>query len=123
MEDYHTVAKYFENKGYEIWAVVGHSRGKNMIWDVYMQLYSFMIGSTAGLKYATTCQKPLAHFVNVSGRYMMNDPQIFRNRPHFFEELDKKVNVMLQVQYNILNYWINRAISSGRHVVEISISH
>ncbi|KAJ8658268.1 hypothetical protein O0I10_005951 [Lichtheimia ornata] len=73
VEDYHTVAKYFEDKGYEIWAVVGHSRG-----------------STAGLKYATTCQKPLAHFVNVSGRYQMNDPQIFRNRPHFFEELEKK---------------------------------
>ena len=26
-EDYHTVANYFEQQGYEIFAIVGHSRG------------------------------------------------------------------------------------------------
>jgi hypothetical protein len=35
----------------------------------------------AGLKYATSCEKPLGFFVNISGRYKMNDNQIHRNRP------------------------------------------
>lgn len=73
-EDLHTVAKYFENQGYDIWAIVGHSRG-----------------SVAGLKYAATCEKPLAHFVNVSGRYKMNDNQIYKNRPEIGAALDKQV--------------------------------
>ncbi|CEI95297.1 hypothetical protein RMCBS344292_09487 [Rhizopus microsporus] len=65
VEDIHTVAEYFENQlGYEIYAVIGHSRG-----------------SVAGLKYATSCEKPLSFFVNISGRYKMNDNQIHRNRP------------------------------------------
>ncbi|KAL1928938.1 hypothetical protein VTP01DRAFT_1997 [Rhizomucor pusillus] len=72
-EDLHTVAKYFENQGYDIWAIVGHSRG-----------------SVAGLKYAATCEKPLAHFVNVSGRYKMNDNQIYKNRPEIGAALDKQ---------------------------------
>ncbi|CEG66362.1 hypothetical protein RMATCC62417_02958 [Rhizopus microsporus] len=65
VEDIHTVAEYFEDQlGYEIYAVIGHSRG-----------------SVAGLKYATSCEKPLSFFVNISGRYKMNDNQIHRNRP------------------------------------------
>ncbi|KAI8142399.1 Alpha/Beta hydrolase protein, partial [Fennellomyces sp. T-0311] len=72
-EDYHTVANYFEKQGYEIFAIVGHSRG-----------------STAGFKFATTCEKPLPHFVNVSGRYKMNDNQIYKNRPEIGEALDRQ---------------------------------
>lgn len=71
-EDIHTVARYFEQEGYEIFAVIGHSRG-----------------SVAGLKFATTVEKPLPFFVNVSGRYKMNDNQIYRNRPEIGEALKK----------------------------------
>ncbi|KAG2209793.1 hypothetical protein INT47_001941 [Mucor saturninus] len=71
-EDIHTVANYFEDQGYEIFAVIGHSRG-----------------SVAGLKFATTVEKPLPFFVNVSGRFKMNDNQIHRNRPQIGEGLRK----------------------------------
>jgi hypothetical protein len=54
--------------------VIGHSRG-----------------SVAGLKFATTVETPLPFFVNVSGRYKMNDNQIYRNRPEIGEALKKQV--------------------------------
>ncbi|KAI8084984.1 ectomycorrhiza-regulated esterase, partial [Halteromyces radiatus] len=63
-EDIYEVANYFENQGYEIWALVGHSRG-----------------SASCFKYATTCEKPLAHVVNVSGRYDMKDSTTLPNLP------------------------------------------
>ncbi|KAI8391055.1 uncharacterized protein BYT42DRAFT_180669 [Radiomyces spectabilis] len=72
-EDIHTVASHFEKQGYQIFAVIGHSRG-----------------SVAGLKYATTCERPLDHFVNIAGRYKMNDNQIYRNRPQIGEALDRQ---------------------------------
>lgn len=75
------------------WSAIPEVKDNSEVMDGVL-IHRYSIGSTAGLKYATTCQKPLAHFVNVSGRYQMNDPQIFRNRPHFFEELEKKVIVM-----------------------------
>ncbi|KAI8988774.1 tyrosine phosphatase family-domain-containing protein [Pilobolus umbonatus] len=64
IEDIHTVADYFENQGYEIFAVIGHSRG-----------------SVAGLKFAVSRRRPLPFFINISARYKMNDNQIYRNRP------------------------------------------
>lgn len=45
----------------------------------------------AGFKYATTCEKPLPHFVNIAGRYKMNDNQIYKNRPEIGEALDRQV--------------------------------
>ena len=65
-----------------------------------------IIGSTAGFKYATTCEKPLPHFVNVSGRYKMNDNQIYKNRPEIGEALDrqvKKSTLILLTAFFILN--------------------
>ncbi|KAI9317669.1 hypothetical protein BX666DRAFT_1656955 [Dichotomocladium elegans] len=73
VEDYHTIAKHFTRLGYEIWAIVGHSRG-----------------STAGFKYATTCEVPLAHFVNVSARYQMNDPQLYTRWPNMKEAMESQ---------------------------------
>ncbi|CAO3686967.1 unnamed protein product [Rhizopus stolonifer] len=74
VEDLHTVANYFEHQlGYEIYAVIGHSRG-----------------SIAGLKYATSCEKPLSFFVNVSGRYKMNDHQMLSSRPDITAALKSK---------------------------------
>ncbi|SAL95557.1 hypothetical protein [Absidia glauca] len=74
-EDLFEVAHYFENKGYEIWAVVGHSRG-----------------SASCFKYATTCDKPLAHVINVSGRYDMNDGTILANLPHNSKKLEEQAS-------------------------------
>lgn len=59
-------------------SLLTHSRCKNII------------GSVAGLKFATTVEKPLPFFVNVSGRYKMNDNQIYRNRPEIGEALKKQ---------------------------------
>lgn len=50
-----------------------------------------LLGSIAGLKYATSCEKPLRFFVNVSGRFKMNDNQIYRNRPEIGQGLKEKV--------------------------------
>ncbi|KAG2174648.1 hypothetical protein INT44_006912, partial [Umbelopsis vinacea] len=55
VEDIKTVTSYFESKGYEIYAIVGHSRG-----------------SVASFRYASTCRVPVPHIVNVAGRYRMN---------------------------------------------------
>lgn len=51
------------------------------------------LGSVAGLKFATTVEKPLPFFVNVSGRFKMNDNQIHRNRPQIGEGLKKDVTM------------------------------
>ncbi|KAI8384055.1 hypothetical protein BD560DRAFT_293266, partial [Blakeslea trispora] len=72
-EDIHTVAEYFETKGYQIYAVIGHSRG-----------------AIAAFKYATSCEKPLAIMVNISGRYKMNDNQIETTNRHLTDSLLKK---------------------------------
>ncbi|KAI8379731.1 Alpha/Beta hydrolase protein [Radiomyces spectabilis] len=73
VQDLHTVADYFENRGYDIMAVIAHSRG-----------------STAGLKYATTCDKPLSHYVNIAGRYIMNDYGIHMHSPEVQEALNRQ---------------------------------
>ncbi|KAF7728142.1 hypothetical protein EC973_006657 [Apophysomyces ossiformis] len=72
-EDVDVVAKYFEGQGYEIFTLIGHSRG-----------------AVAVLKYAATCEKPVPHVVNISGRYKMNDNQIYKSRPEIGESLDKQ---------------------------------
>ncbi|KAI7899279.1 protein-tyrosine phosphatase-like protein [Cokeromyces recurvatus] len=69
-DDIHTVAKYFENLGYEIYAVIGHSRG-----------------ALSSFKYATTCEKPLPIMVNISGRFKMNDNQLNTSRPEIGKAL------------------------------------
>ncbi|GAA5813559.1 hypothetical protein MFLAVUS_007041 [Mucor flavus] len=69
-DDIHTVAEHFEKIGYEIYGVIGHSRG-----------------STAGFKFATTVEKPLPIYVNVSSRFKMNDNQIHKSRPEIGEGL------------------------------------
>ncbi|CEP15548.1 hypothetical protein [Parasitella parasitica] len=71
-DDIHTVAKYFEDLGYEIYAVVGHSRG-----------------ALSALKFATTCEKPLPIVVNLSGRYKMNDNQLKTSRPEIGKALEE----------------------------------
>ncbi|ORX45283.1 alpha/beta-hydrolase [Hesseltinella vesiculosa] len=63
IEDIATVASHFEKLGYEIFAIVGHSRG-----------------STSCLKYATICPKPVPHIVNCAGCYSKDASQIL-NRP------------------------------------------
>ncbi|CAO3689494.1 unnamed protein product [Umbelopsis ramanniana] len=55
VEDIKTVTSYFESKGYQIYAIIGHSRG-----------------SVASFRYASTCRVPVPHLVNVAGRYRMN---------------------------------------------------
>ncbi|KAI8072150.1 uncharacterized protein B0P05DRAFT_175489 [Gilbertella persicaria] len=55
-EDIHTVAQYFEKQGFEIYAIIGYARG-----------------SLSGLKYATTCDKPLSHYFNIAAPYHNND--------------------------------------------------
>ncbi|CAO3674778.1 unnamed protein product [Umbelopsis vinacea] len=55
VQDIRTVASYFEGKGYQIYAIIGHSRG-----------------SVASLRYASTCRVPVPHVVNVAGRYRMH---------------------------------------------------
>ncbi|KAG0177854.1 hypothetical protein DFQ28_005357 [Apophysomyces sp. BC1034] len=72
-EDIGVVADYFKKQGYEIFAVIGHSRG-----------------AVAALKYATTCEIPLPHVVNISGRYKMNDNQIYKARPEIGQALDNQ---------------------------------
>ncbi|KAI8369866.1 tyrosine phosphatase family-domain-containing protein [Choanephora cucurbitarum] len=69
-EDIHTVAAYFEAKGYEIYAVIGHSRG-----------------AIASFKYAATCEKPVPIMVNISGRFKMNDNQLNTSRPEIGQAL------------------------------------
>lgn len=49
------------------------------------------IGSVAALKFATEVEKPLPFLVNVSGRYKMNDNQIYRNRPEIGKGLTENV--------------------------------
>ncbi|KAI8637892.1 protein-tyrosine phosphatase-like protein [Parasitella parasitica] len=71
-EDIHTVAKYFEELGYEIYAVIGHSRG-----------------ALSAFKFATTCEKPLPIVVNLSGRYKMNDNQLKTSRPEIGKALQE----------------------------------
>ncbi|KAL0144371.1 protein-tyrosine phosphatase-like protein [Mucor lusitanicus] len=71
-DDIHTVAKYFEDLGYEIYAVIGHSRG-----------------ALSALKFATTCEKPLPIVVNLSGRYKMNDNQLKTSRPEIGKALEE----------------------------------
>jgi hypothetical protein len=50
------------------------------------------IGSVAALKFATEVEKPLPFLVNVSGRYKMNDNQIYRNRPEIGKGLADNVS-------------------------------
>ncbi|KAI9468286.1 MAG: hypothetical protein EXX96DRAFT_591657 [Benjaminiella poitrasii] len=56
IEDIFTVAKYFETLGYEIYAVIAFGRG-----------------SLSGLKYATSCDKPLSHYINISAPFINSD--------------------------------------------------
>ncbi|KAI9277865.1 protein-tyrosine phosphatase-like protein [Sporodiniella umbellata] len=74
VEDIYTVANYFENQlGYEIYAIIGHSRG-----------------STAGFKYATSCEKPLSFYINVAGRFNMQDLRLDTSRPELSAALKSK---------------------------------
>ncbi|OAD75209.1 hypothetical protein PHYBLDRAFT_158354 [Phycomyces blakesleeanus NRRL 1555(-)] len=50
------IANHYISKGYEIHGIIGHSTG-----------------GLAALKYATTCERPLAHVINISTPYSLND--------------------------------------------------
>ncbi|CAO0802452.1 unnamed protein product [Mucor circinelloides] len=50
--DIHAVARHFESLGYEVFAIIAYGRG-----------------SLSGLKYATTCDKPLAHYINIAAPF------------------------------------------------------
>ncbi|KAI8096809.1 protein-tyrosine phosphatase-like protein [Halteromyces radiatus] len=71
-DDIDTVASYFRKEGYEIFGVIGHSRG-----------------AVACLKYTSNCETAIPHVINLSGRYKMNDNQIYKNRPEIGAALDK----------------------------------
>ncbi|CAO3644320.1 unnamed protein product [Cunninghamella blakesleeana] len=73
IEDLYTVANYFEKEGYEIWAVIGHSRG-----------------TISCFKYASSCEKPLAHVINISGRYDMNEPTVLSNLTENKKQLEEQ---------------------------------
>ncbi|RCI04710.1 hypothetical protein CU098_004966 [Rhizopus stolonifer] len=114
VEDLHTVANYFEHQlGYEIYAVIGHSRG-----------------SIAGLKYATSCEKPLSFFVNVSGRYKMNDHQMLSSRPDLTAALKSKGYFDWQVRQRdrivtikVTQKEVNKYMSwSNEHVTRMPLS-
>ncbi|ORX61356.1 hypothetical protein DM01DRAFT_1121024 [Hesseltinella vesiculosa] len=72
LEDLRAVAQHFEKQGYEIFATVSHSRG-----------------SASCFKYATTCEKPLPHVVNVSGRYDMRHDSTVPRRPENIKQLQE----------------------------------
>ncbi|CAO3645764.1 unnamed protein product [Cunninghamella blakesleeana] len=72
-DDIAVVADYFEKQGYQIYTIIGHSRG-----------------AVSSLKYATSCEKPVPHVVNCSGRFKMDDNQIYKNRPEIGESLDRQ---------------------------------
>ncbi|KAG1488948.1 hypothetical protein G6F54_011792 [Rhizopus delemar] len=57
--DIHIIARYFESLGYEIYAVIAFDRG-----------------SLSGLKYATTCDKPLTHYINISTPFYTKDKSL-----------------------------------------------
>jgi hypothetical protein len=52
---------------------------------------SFLIGSTSCFKYATSCDRPLAHVVNISGRYDMDDNTAPANLPENNKRLQDQV--------------------------------
>ncbi|KAI8987640.1 protein-tyrosine phosphatase-like protein [Mycotypha africana] len=52
VDDIRAVVAYFEGLGYEIFAIIGYSKG-----------------SLSGLKYATSCEKPLSHYINIAAPY------------------------------------------------------
>jgi hypothetical protein len=66
------------------------------------------VGSASCFKYATTCDKPLAHVVNVSGRYDMNDGTILANLPHNSKKLEEQVSLIPLMHYtsNQLTLWL-----------------
>ncbi|KAI9266943.1 hypothetical protein BY458DRAFT_512293 [Sporodiniella umbellata] len=61
-EDIHHVARHFESLGYTIYAIIGFNRG-----------------SLSGLKYATTCDRPLEHYVNISTPFYTKDECLISN--------------------------------------------
>ncbi|KAI8874958.1 alpha/beta-hydrolase, partial [Backusella circina FSU 941] len=56
VDDITAVANYLESEGYDIFAIVAHGRG-----------------SLAGLKYTTSCEKPLLHYVNIAAAFSTKD--------------------------------------------------
>jgi hypothetical protein len=75
VEDIKTVTSYFESKGYQIYAIIGHSRGMRItliVPSLAQNLNGVLEGSVASFRYASTCRVPVPHLVNVAGRYRMN---------------------------------------------------
>ncbi|KAI9356386.1 Alpha/Beta hydrolase protein, partial [Pilaira anomala] len=93
-EDIHAVAQHFESLGYEIYAVIGHGRG-----------------SLSGLKYATSCDKPLSHYVNIAAPYFeksttttkSNNPDSFDWKVYQKGELI--IKKMQQKEMDLYNSW------------------
>ncbi|KAI8328349.1 hypothetical protein BD560DRAFT_73389 [Blakeslea trispora] len=65
VDDISAVAKYFEEQGYEIYAIVAYGRG-----------------SLSGLKYATSCDKPLSHYINIAAPYTNKDTRLGLDENH-----------------------------------------
>ncbi|KAI8638181.1 hypothetical protein BD408DRAFT_28371 [Parasitella parasitica] len=57
--DIHAVARHFENLGYQIFAIIAYG-----------------LGSLSGLKYATTCDKPLAHYINIAAPFDIKEIEV-----------------------------------------------
>ncbi|RUP44565.1 hypothetical protein BC936DRAFT_149287 [Jimgerdemannia flammicorona] len=71
-EDITTVVKHFEKEGYEIYALIGHSRG-----------------AIVSLRYAVTHNRSIPHLVNISARFYM----IGLKANH-----DERIEAMLETQ-------------------------
>jgi hypothetical protein len=48
--------------------------------DHDMHLFIFVIGSMSGLKYATTCDKPLSHYINIAAPFSTKDVNLTENQ-------------------------------------------
>lgn len=93
MDDLIAVVKYFEKEGYEIYTIIGHSRGTNhsegwrislcswhskpsIIQLIFGQLNHFLVrkqlaGANVMFHYAATHGRSVPHIVNISGRFYM----------------------------------------------------
>lgn len=58
-----------------------------------------MIGSLSGLKYATSCDRPLSHYVNIAAPYLTKNGAVESNTEENKQSLSSQVRLL-----NISNY-------------------
>lgn len=52
-----------------------------------------MLGSLSGLKYATTCDKPLSHYVNIAAPYLTGNGAVDSNTEESKQSLTNQVRI------------------------------